>query len=200
MTSDELIGALKKAGAGEVGLLESFPLKIEEKRYDFLGNGVYLRVSVADPHHPHLLHYVTAPGGGVYALKLGKPELDRMQADLALAIKNADMALRYAQWVLEVTEGPALWLLSSVQDVPFQPVAEGEEELRSEIEQAKKAVAAKISAPNAKADKGGFAVTQEAVQERDLVRYEVAVSQVGRCEVKRQTLVTDLPVVYVMEE
>jgi hypothetical protein len=200
MTSEELIGALKKAGAGEVELLESFPLEIEEKRYDFLGSGVALRVSVSDPHHPHLLRYVVGPAGTVYALGLGKAELERMQTDLKLEIKDPDMALRYAQWVLEVTEGPALWPLSSVDDVPFQPLAEGEDELRSEIEKAKKEMASRISRPSAESAKDGFAVTQEAVQGTDLVRYEVAVTKQGRCTVKKQILLADVPVVYVMED
>jgi hypothetical protein len=198
MTSEELIAALKTTDAGEVPLLESFPVKIEEKRYDFLNGGVYLRVSVLNPHHPHVLHYVMEPGGRIYRLKLGKSELERMQTDLKIEIKDPDMALRYTQWMLEVTEGPALWLVSSVEGVPFQPVAPGEDELAKRIEKAKKEIASKISTPSARPDKDGFAVTQEAVQGRNLVRYEVAVSARGQCEVRKQTLLADLPVVYVL--
>jgi hypothetical protein len=200
MTSEELIGSLKKMGAGEAKVLETSPVEIEEKHYDFLRSGVYLRVTVLAPHHPHLLNYVVGPGGDIYRLKLGAPELERMRADLKLEIKDPEMALRYAQWVLEVTEGPALWLLSSVKDVPFQPVAEGEEQLAKEIEKAKAVLASKISAPTAKSEKNGFAVTQDAVRERDLVRYDVTVSTRGQCDVERQTLLTDLPVVYVLED
>src|SRR5262249_1142222 len=126
MTTEELMGALKKAGAGEVEVLKAFPLEMEEKRYDFLGEGTYVRVNVLDPHHPHVLHYGVGPGGKIYRMKLGKGELERMRTDLKVEIKSGEMALRYAQWVLEVMEGPALWLVSTVEDVPFQPVGEGE--------------------------------------------------------------------------
>jgi len=65
---------------------------------------------------------------------------------------------------------------------------------------AKKSIASKVSAPSARAEGVGFSVTQEAVHETDLVRYEVAVSPSGHCEVKKQTLAADLPVVYVAED
>ncbi|MGH7806257.1 MAG: hypothetical protein ACREQJ_18055 [Candidatus Binatia bacterium] len=201
MTSEELTAALKKQGADEVALLEAFPVEIEAQQPDFLGGARYLRVSVLDPHHPHLLHYVAgAEGNRIYRLKLGQPELERMQKELAPEIENEEMALRYVQWVLQVSEGPAFWLLSSVKDVPFQPVAEGEEDLAKEIAKAKKQLASKISAPKASAAKDGFTVTQEAVRGLDLVRYEAAVAKNGRTELKKQTLVSELPVVYVLEE
>jgi hypothetical protein len=198
MTAEELTDALRKAGATEVSLLESNPSKIEEERFDFLGGGLYLRVKVLGPYHAHLLHYVMAPGGKLYQLKLGKAELERMQTDLKVEIKDRDLALRYAQWVLRVTEGPALWLLSSVEDVPFQPAASSEAELAKRIETAKKEIAAKISPPNARPDGNGFVVTQEAVKDRDLVRYEVTVSAQGRYEIRKQTLVPQIPVVYML--
>ena len=201
MTSEELTTALKKQRADEVALLEAFPVEIEAQQPEFLGGARYLRVSVLDPHHPHLLHYVAAADGKrIYRLKLGQPELERMQKEIAPEIKNEEMALRYVQWLLQVSEGSAFWLVSSLKDVPFQPVAEGEEDLAKEIAKAKKQLGSKISAPSARPAEDGFTVTQEAVRGSDLVRYQATVSKNGRTDVKKQTLVSELPVVYVLEE
>ena len=197
MTSRELIGALEKAGAPEVQTLKAFPVEIAEAKHDFLGAGTYLRVTVLN-RHTHLLHYVAGPGGQIYRLKLGKPEIERMQSELKIQIANADTALRYAQWLLQVTEGPALWLLSSVEDVPFQPVPAGKAKLAKRVEQAKKEVIRRISKPSARAQDDGFVITQEAVQRRDLVRYEVTVSAKGAFTVAKEELVPELPVVYVL--
>ncbi len=197
MTSRELIGALEKAGAPEVRTLKAFPVELEEKKHDFLGAGAYLRVKVLN-RHIHTLHYVAGPGGEIYRLKLGKPEIERMQSALKIEIKNSDAALRYVQWLLEVTEGPALWLLSSVDDVPFQPVPKGKDKLAKRVEQAKKEIMRRISKPSARSQDDGFIVTQEAVQRRDLVRFEVTVSSKGGTVVAKEKLVPELPVVYVL--
>lgn len=200
MTSDELVSALEKAGADETPLLKSNPVVIEEMQPDFLAGASYLRVTVRAPHHPHLLQYVAAPNGTVYRLKLGAAELERMRGDLKLDLKSSDMALHYVQWLLDVSEGPAFWLVSSLKDVPFQPVAAGEEDLAKEIDEAKKKIAPLITAPKATVETDGFSVTQQAVGGSDLVRYDVKVSRQGACEVKTETLAPELPVVYVVEE
>ena len=200
MTSDELVSALEKAGADETALLKSNPVTIEETRPDFLAGASYLRVTVRGRRHPHLLQYVAAPNGTIYRLKLGAAELERMRGDLKLDLKSPDMALHYVQWLLDVTEGPAFWLVSSLKDVPFQPVAAGEDELAKEIDEAKKKIAPLIEPPKATAQSDGFSVTQEAVRGSDLVRYDVKVSRQGACEVKTKTLAPELPVVYVLEE
>ena len=198
MTAEELLRALERAGSTDVEALKSFPLAIEEKRHDFLGGGVYLRVTIRNRHHPQLRHYVAAPGGNIYRIAAGGHELERMQKDLKPSIRDTDAALRYAQWVLEVTEGPTLWLLSSVKDVPFKAVAENDEQLAREVAEAKEMLARRISPPTARAQSDGFVVTQEAVHERKLVRYEVEISAQGHCHVKREALTGELPVVYVL--
>jgi hypothetical protein len=200
MTTDELVSGLEKAGADETPLLKSNPVTIEETRPDFLAGASYLRVTVRGRRHPHLLQYVAAPNGTIYRLKLGAAELERMRGDLKLDLKSPDMALHYVQWLLDVTEGPAFWLVSSLKDVPFQPVAAGEDELAKEIDEAKKKIAPLIEPPKATAQSDGFSVTQEAVRGSDLVRYDVKVSRQGACEVKTKTLAPELPVVYVLEE
>jgi hypothetical protein len=200
MTSDQLVSALEKAGADETPLLKSNPVVIEEMQPDFLAGASYLRVTVRARHHPHLLQYVAAPNGTIYRLKLGAAELERMRADLKLELKSSDMALHYVQWLLDVTEGPAFWLVSSLKDVPFQPVAAGEDDLAKEIDEAKKKIAPLVAPPTATAQSDGFSVTQQAVRGSDLVRYDVKVSRQGAYDVKTMMLASELPVVYVLEE
>jgi hypothetical protein len=200
MTSDELVSALEKAGADETPLVKAGPVQIEETKPDFLAGASYLRVTVLGRRHPHLLRYVAAPNGTIYRLKLGTAELERMRGDLKLDLKSPDMALHYVQWLLDVTEGPAFWLVSSLKDVPFQPVGAGEADLAKEIDEAKKKIAPLIAAPKAAAETDGFSVTQLAVRGSDLVGYDVKVSRRGACDVKTKTLAPELPVVYVLEE
>src|SRR5262249_50588931 len=99
MTAEELIGALKQMGSRDAEALEAFPLNIEEKRYDFLGTGQYLRVTFRNPFHPQEVHYVAGPDGKIYRLGTAA-ELERMQKDLEISIGDEDRALRYAQWLL----------------------------------------------------------------------------------------------------
>jgi hypothetical protein len=105
MNVDELTQRLQAVDAGEVALLKANPVKIEEQRPDFLRGASFLRVTVLAPHHPHLLFYVVAPSGGIYRLKLGPSKIARMQTDLDLRVMDEDTALRYAQWLLETTQG-----------------------------------------------------------------------------------------------
>src|SRR5262249_28021770 len=153
----------------------------------------YLRVDVHDPNHDHLLDYVYREGSFIYRMP---EDLGRMLATLKVKIASEGMALRYAQWLLEMTQGGGLWLLASVNDVPFLPTAGDETGLKEQIRKAKESLAPKITPPVAARHDDSFMVTQLAVKDRDLVRYQVEVSPTGRYGIKRQTVEAGLPVVY----
>lgn len=197
MNADELVQRLRRAGADELRLVESNPIEIDESKPDFLGGASYLRVTVREQHHPHVLLYVAAPGGALYRPKLGQREIERMQTELELEITDEDAALRYAQWLLALTQGTAFWPVAELDDVPFMPAAPEETELRGRIEAAKASIASRIEPPRVSPARDGFLVTQTAVRGRDFVRYEVHVTHVGRAEVKTETLEPQIPVVYV---
>jgi hypothetical protein len=197
MTVDDLTQRLQAVGAGEVALLKANPAKIEEAQPDFLRGASFLRVTVLTPHRPHLLYYVVAPSGGIYRLKLGHSEVARMQTDLDLRIIDEDTALRYAQWLLETSQGPSFQPVSTVDDVPFMPAADREVELRSRIDAAKQSLRSRISPPAVKTVTDGFVVTQFAVKDRDLVRCQVTVTHLGRADIKMEAVEQQIPVVYV---
>lgn len=197
MDVDELVQRLRRAGADELRLVESNPVEIDETKPDFLRGASFLRVTVREAHHPHLLLYVAAPGGALYRPKLGQREIERMQTELELKITDEDAALRYAQWLLALTEGAAFWPVAALDDVPFLPAAPEEAELRGRIEAAKASIASRIEPPRVSPARDGFLVIQTAVRGRDFVRYEVLVTHVGRAEVKTETLERQIPVVYV---
>ena len=198
MTPEELIGALKRMGSKDAELLEAFPFDIEEERPDFLAGARSLRVTIRYAFHPALFRYAVAPDGKMYSLAT-PADVARMQTDLKLSIKDPEMAVRYAQWLLQSTEGPTLWLLSSVDDVPFRPTRVDQPKLAEEIEDARRTLARRISRPSARArdDGDGFVVTQEALHQEKLVRYDVAISPTGHTQIKREPLTPALPVVSV---
>lgn len=200
MTVKELVQELKKVGADEAALLEAFPSTIEESRPDFLGGAAYLKVVIRDPHHPHVLGFVVPPGKGVYRLALGVEELERMRTELKLAIKDADMALRWVQWRLAQTEGGAFWPVSSVDQVPFLSARPGDAAAAERIAKARAALAPLITPPAARVEKDGFVATQIAVKGRDLVRYEVRIARDASWSGAPEILASDIPVVYVGED
>ena len=196
MTKDELLVLLKKTGAPETSLVEEFPATIEERSFDFLGGGTYLRVMLIQPDHPAVLNFVWQDGKLV-RLPRTDQELAGLDRRINVSIKNADMALRYARWALDVSQGTAFWLVSSVEDVPFMPAAPDEQELAAELSKARRDLAAKIQPPSVKESQTTFEVTQFAVKGRDLVRYTINVSRLGHLRIDEQTVSAGIPVVYV---
>jgi hypothetical protein len=196
MTKNELLALLKKTGAAEASLVEEFPVSIEERSFDFLGGGTYLRVMLRQPDHPAVLNFVWQDGKLV-RLPRTDQELADLDRRINVSIKSADMALQYAQWALDVSQGSAFWLVSSVEDVPFMPAAPDEQELAAEVSKARSDLGAKIHPPSVKESQATFEVTQFAVKGRDLVRYTINVSRLGHLRIDEQTVAADIPVVYV---
>lgn len=196
MTKDELLALLKKTGAPETSIVEEFPATVDEQSFDFLGGAAYLQVTLSHPDHPIVMHFVRQ-GRKLVRLPRTNEELERLDREIDVSIKNADMALRYARWALQVSQGNAFWLVSSVEDVPFLPAARDERELAAEVGQARDEVGSRIQPPSVKEAKPTFEVTQFAVRGRDLVRYMIHVSRLGHLGIELRTVSADLPVVYV---
>jgi hypothetical protein len=196
MTKDELLALLKKTGAPETSLVEEFPATIEERSFDFLGGGTYLRVMLSQPDHPVVLNFVWQDGKLVRLPRTAQ-ELAELDRRINVSIKSADMALRYARWALDASRGGAFWLVSSVEDVPFLPAAPDEQDLAAEVSKARSDLAAKIHPPSVKEEQATFEVTQFAVEGRDLVRYTINVSRLGHLRLEEQTVSAGIPVVYV---
>src|SRR5262245_2584432 len=196
MTKDELLALLKKSHAPETSLVEEFPVNIEERSFDFLDGGTYLRVMLIQPDHPAVLNFVWQDGNLV-RLPRTDQELAGLDRRISVSIKSADMALRYARWALDVSQGTAFWLVSSIEDVPFMPAAPDEQELAAQISNARSDLAAKIQPPSVKESQATFEVTQFAVKGRDLVRYTINVSRLGHLRIDERTVAAGIPVVYV---
>lgn len=198
MTVKELIADLKKAGAGEVALLEEFPADLVQSTPDFLGGATYVVATVRHPNHPHILRYVVRRGQAVYRLRLGEEEIERLRADLKLRVESADSALRFAAWRLVQTEGFGFWLVSELKDVPFLPERADDPERTARLARARAELPAKLTPPTVREEKGVFVVTQLAVKGRDLVRYEARVGRDGAWSCSREGVASGLPVVEVI--
>lgn len=195
MTTQELAEALRKAGLPQATVVGSLPGQVEEQTPDFLNGGTYLRVTLNDPHHPHVLSFVRQ-GDRIVAIERGPDGLKRAGTDLQVSVRNADSALRYVQWLLDVTGGGAFWRVSSVSDVPFLPAAADEADLQQRIAAARKDLEGRIQPPHAEESGAAFVVRQDAVAGRDLVQYTVRVSRLGLPTLEKTTVARDLPVVY----
>jgi hypothetical protein len=195
MTTQELAEALRKAGLPQATMVGTLPGEVVEQTPDFLDGGTYLKVTLNDPHHPHILSFVRQ-GDRIVAIPAGPDGWKRAGRELQVSIRNADSALRYVQWLLDVTGGGAFWRVSSVADVPFQPAAADEKELQQRIAAARKDLEGKIQPPHAEESGAAFVVHQDAVAGRDLMRYTVRVSKLGLPTVEQTTVGRDLPVVY----
>lgn len=196
MTKDELLTLVKKTGSPEASIIEEFPATIDQRPFDFLGGGSYLRVVLDQPDHPIVLQFVWQ-GEKLVRLPRTNAELEQLDRQIDVSIKNADMALRYARWALAVSQGSAFWLVSSVDDVPFMPTEPDEPELAAEVSKARSELAAEIRPPGVKEEQATFEVTQFAVKGRDLVRYRINVSRLGHLRIEERTVSADIPVVYV---
>jgi hypothetical protein len=193
MSLDEIVGELKKSNPEAARLITSYPVDIRESQPDFLGGAAYLEITVQMPYHPTFLRLVYRPGKRLY-WPGGVDELERLRTELGIAIKDAGMALRYAQWRLGHTEGSAFWLVSSVEQIPF---ITGLPLFGKDVEKAKAVVAGKIAAPTAEHDRDGFTVTQFAVLRGSLVRYNARVERDATWSCSKTQLVADLPVIEV---
>jgi len=195
MTSEQLLAALEKDGAPEAELVKKFPTEVDEQSLEFLDGGKYLRAVVHEPKHPAVLHFVEQKGE-IRRLPRGTDGIKRLDQALDISIKDSAAALRYARWALEVGHGGAFWLISSVDDVPFLPAAEGEKELAAQVDKARADLSGKIRPPSVEDGKPSFRVTQFAVKGRDLVRYTIDVSRLGHLAIDSEVVSADIPVVY----
>ncbi len=195
MTTAELADALRKAGLPQAAVVGSLPGEVEEQTPDFLNGGTYLKATLHDPHHPHVLSFVRQ-GDRMVFIQPGPDGWKRAGSDLQVSVRTADSALRYVQWLLDATGGGAFWLVASVDDVPFLPAAADETELQARIATVRKDLEGKIQAPHAEESGAAFVVRQDAVAGRDLVRYTARVSKLGLLTLEKTAIARDLPVVY----
>lgn len=196
MTTDELADALRKARLPEAGVVSRLPGAVEEESPDFLGGGRYVKVTLDDPSHSHVLQFVHQ-GAKWVRIPQGVDGLKRLSSAVQLTVKTPDAALRYVQWALDTTASGPFWRLGSVADVPFLPASEDETDLKQRLAAARSELASKVQAPKVEESGSFFVVHQDAVVGRDLVRYTVNVSKLGAVTVKTETVARDLPVVSV---
>ena len=186
LTLDQQIADLKNGDDGS-------PVEIKQSQPDFLAGAYYLEVEVLAPYHPRFSNYVFRADKGIYSADL-LDNLNRLPTELGISIKDADMALRFAQWRLRLTEGSAFWPISSSQDVPFiekMPI------FAEAVQNAKTAIAGMVAPPAASTDHDGFTVTQHAVVGTTLVRYQAFIGQNARWTCSKAILARDLPVISV---
>jgi len=186
LTLEQQIAKLKNSEDGS-------PVEIKQSQPDFLGGAYYLQVEVLAPYHPRFANYVFRADKGLYSAgSLG--DLNRLPTELGMSIKDADMALRFAQWRLLQTEGASFWLVSSAQEVPFiekMPI------FAKDVENAKTAIAGMVTPPTASTDHDGFTIVQHAVLGDMLVRYQAQIGRDATWSCTKAILARDLPVISV---
>jgi hypothetical protein len=186
LTLDQQIAALKNSNG-------SSPVEIKQSQPDFLAGAYYLEVEVLAPYHPRFSNHVFRADKGIYSADL-LDDLNRLPTELGISIKDADMALRFAQWRLRLTEGSAFWPISSSEEVPFiqkMPM------FAEAVQKTKTAIAGMVAPPTASTDHEGFRVTQHAVIGTTLVRYQAFIGRDATWSCTKAMLARDLPVISV---
>ncbi len=188
LSLEQQIAELKNSGGGS-------PVAIKQSQPDFLAGAYYLEVEVLAPYHPRFSNYVFRADKGIYSADL-LDNLNRLPGELGISIRDADMAVRFAQWRLRLTEGSAFWLISSLQDVPFI-APESMPMFAEAVRKAKTAITGMVAPPAASADRDGFRVTQYAVIGTTLARYQAFVGRGATWSCTKAMLAHDLPVISV---
>jgi hypothetical protein len=196
MTTEELAEALRKARLPQAEVVAELPGEVEEQSFDFLKGGTYLKVTLHGPWRAQILRFVRQ-GNLLIPIQPGREGRERISSDLDISVRSADTALRYVQWLLDVTREEGVWLVESVDDVPFIRATSKEKDLQAQIDAAREHLQRKIEPPRAEEAGAVFVVHQDAVAGRDLVRYTVRVSKLGLPTIETTTLARELPVVYV---
>jgi len=188
LTLDQQIADLKNSNDGS-------PVEIKHSQPDFLAGAYYLEVEVLAPYHPRFSNYVFRADRGIYSADL-IDNLNRLPTEFGISIKDADMAMRFAQWRLRLTEGSAFWPISSPLEVPF--ISPEKMPMFAEaVQKAKTTIAGMVAPPAASTDHDGFTVTQYAVVGTTLVRYQAFIGQTAGWTCTKAILARDLPVISV---
>jgi hypothetical protein len=188
LTLEQEIAKLKNSEDGS-------PVEIKQSQPDFLGGAYYLQVEVLAPYHPRFANYVFRADKGLYSAG-SLDDLNRLPAELGMSIKDADMALRFAQWRLLQTEGGSFWLVSSAQEVPFIS-PEKTPIFAKDVQNAKTAIAGMVTPPTASTDHDGFTIVQHAVLDDMLMRYQAQIGRDATWSCTKAILARHLPVVSV---
>jgi hypothetical protein len=196
MTMDELAEALRRARLPQADVVAELPGEVDEQSFDFLKGGTYLKVTLHGPWRTQILRFVRQ-GSLLIPIQHGREGRQRITSDLDISVRSADAALRYVQWLLDVTREGGLWLVESVDDVPFMRATHKEKDLQAQIHAVRQDLESKIEPSGAEESGPVFVVHQDAVAAHDLVRYTVKVSRLGLASIEITTIARDLPVVYV---
>ncbi len=195
MTTTQLADALRKARLPQAEIVAALPGVVEQSSFDFLNGGTYLKVTLERGFRSQVYHFVRK-GGRLSPISPGREGRDKIVNDFDLSVRSPEAALRYVQWLLDVTSEGGFWLVQSVDDVPFLPVNQKDNKaLREQIDASRGSVQDAIKPARAEASGTMFVVQQDAVTGRDLVRYSVKVSKLGLPTIEVTTLAKDLPVV-----
>lgn len=193
---EELADALRKARLPEAAAdIEAAPGVVEEASFDFLNGGRYVKVTL-DRTPAQVVQFVHQRERWI-PIEKGAAGRQRALSELDISVRSAESALSYVQWLFGATSEGRLWLVDSVDDVPFMPASRHEQDLKAQIEAARKDLESKIQPPRAEASDPVYVVHQDAVSGRDLVRYTVRVSKLGLPTVETETIARNLPIVYV---
>lgn len=192
-TTQDLAEALRKARSPLADVVAAHPGAVEEWPLDFLGDGVFIRATLDDGYRSRVLHFVRQ-GKRIIPIERGREGRARIQRDVRLSVRDGDAAVRYLQWLLDVTTEGGIWLVKSPDEVPFILTKKEDVDLNAKIGAARQDLAGKIQPPSVDASGPGFVVRQDAVVGRDLVRYTAKVSKLGLTTVEQATLAKDLPV------
>ncbi len=195
-TTDELSAALRKSRLpDEADRVASLRGAVEESEPDFLNGGSYVVATLEGALRPEVHRYVRQKGRLV-PLGTGEEGRLRITREVDLRISSEDSALAYVRWLLEVTRENGVWLVSSVEDVPFVPVPRKEKERHQALDAQRRALEGTIQPPRVEPAGPLFVVHHDAITNRTLVRYAVKVTRLGLPTVSTEIVARDLPVVY----
>jgi len=195
MTTKELADALRKARLPQADLVAATPGTVQVSSFDFLNGGTYLKATLDGPWHTDVVQFVRQ-GDRLIPIRRGRAGRERVTSDVQLSVRSADSAQRYVQWLLDATSDQALWLVASVDDVPFKQPSRTEADLKAQIATLRQSLESQIEPPRAEESGTVFVVHQDAVVGRDLVRYTIKVSRLGLPTIESTTIAHELPVVY----
>jgi hypothetical protein len=195
MTKDELAQVLRKANLPQAEVVSELRGAVEESSFDFLNGGTFLEATLEGNLRPEVLRFVRQRDR-LIPIGTGVEGQKRIGTDVDMRVRSPESALEYVRWLLTVTREGGLWLVGTVDDVPFVTVLKDQKDRRAELDDVRKSLEPKIETPRAEASGPVFVVHQDAVLGHDLVRFTVTVTKLGSPTIEMTTIARDLPVVY----
>lgn len=197
MEKTELVRALRAMASKEADLVEKHPVDLVEEPLEFLAPYVSVRVTVRLKHHPFVFVAAWRAGSNAYVISRGAREYELFREAAGLRVQSEPAALAAGKWYLAATEGKSYRRVETLADIPFLPEVAGDEKRAADLKYARERLAEKIFTPTVTCVGDDYQVRLCAIQGRNLMAYTITVTATARITFQTESLVTDLPIVWV---